>query len=263
MKPVVDAIIPVYSKIPLLMRCLNSLKDQVRLGKVVIIDDASPDADRDVLNTLKSDVVSVYRNDGNSGFIKSVNRGVKKTDAPYILILNSDTEAIHNHCVERMAENLDDGAAICGALLIYPKDDPYRPERIQHAGIYFDTSGFGNHLLAGLPYDVPMAQTRRRVPAVTGACLMVKRTWWEKAGGFDRHLEPAVFEDVDLCLTVDKMGGEIIYEPKSVWYHAEHGSQGQNGINWFTQDNIHKNFAYLLAKHGKIEPSDKYWFKGL
>ena len=123
MKPVVDAIIPVYSKIPLLMRCLNSLKDQVRLGKVVIIDDASPDADRDVLNTLKSDVVSVYRNDGNSGFIKSVNRGVKKTDAPYILILNSDTEAIHNHCIERMAENLDAGAAICGALLIYPKDD--------------------------------------------------------------------------------------------------------------------------------------------
>ncbi len=262
-KPVVDVVIPVYGKIPLLLRLLESLKGQSRLGRIVIVDDASPDADRDVLNTLKGENITVSRNSGNEGFIHSVNRGVKKTDSPYVLILNSDTEATHPHCLDRMAENLDDGAAVCGALLVYPKNDPYRPERIQHAGIYFDSTGFGNHIMSGFPHDTPAAQVNRRVPAVTGACLMIHRTWWDRAGGFDKHLAPAVFEDVDLCLTIGKLGGEIVYEPKSMWFHAEHGSQGQNGINWFTQQNVQKNFSYLMMKHGKIEASDKYWFKGV
>lgn len=258
--PLVDVVIPVYNRSNLVLRLVDSLRGQYRLGQVVIVDDFSQDSDRVVLETIKD--VKLLHNRGNSGFITSVNRGVKHTESDYILILNSDTEAYHPHCIEYMAENLDDGAAVVGALLIYPKEDQYRAEAIQHAGIFFNVQGYPVHILAGFPADEPAATVKRIVPAVTGACLMTTRRWWEKIGGFDDKLSPGCFEDVSYCIQVGRLGGEIIYEPRSIWYHAEHSSQGQNG-NWFTPEHLGRNFQYLMTKHGKQSPSDSIWFKGV
>jgi O-antigen biosynthesis protein len=259
-RPMVDVVIPVHGRSNLVLRLVDSLCGQARLGQIVLVDDASPDQDRVVLETIKE--AKYYRNVSNQGFIQSVNRGVRKTESEYVLILNSDTEAYHNHCLEYMAEDLDDGAAIVGALLLYPKDDPYRAERIQHAGVYFDTSGFPQHIMANWPKDTPSANVKRVVPAVTGACLMTTRKWWEKLGGFDSKLGNGVFEDCDYCIRVRKLGGEVIYDPRAVLTHYEHQSQDANG-GWFARDHIHKNFSYLLMKHGQQETSDYFWFKGV
>jgi GT2 family glycosyltransferase len=256
----IDVVVPVYGKIPLVLRLLDSLRNQSRLGQIIIVDDSSPDADREVLKTITG--VKIFRNAGNEGFPKSCNRGVSKSDAPYVLILNSDTEATHPHCIERMAENLDDGAAVCGSLLIYPKNDPYgRADRIQHAGVMYDADGFPLHIMAGMHYTNPAAQARRSINTVTGACMMVKRDWWEKLGGFDLGFGMGTFEDCDFTLRTRKLGGEVIYEPKAMWYHAEHASQGQNG-NWFSRENLNRNFSYLLRKHGEIKSDANLFFKG-
>ena len=84
----------------------------------------------------------------------------------------------------------------------------------------------------------------------------------ERLGGFDDKLGMGVFEDCDFSIRARKLGGEIIYEPRSVWTHWEHSSQDQNG-GWFSRENIHKNFSYLLMKHGQQPPSDTFWFKGV
>lgn len=259
-KPIIDVVIPVHGRSNLVLRLLDSLRQQVRLGEIIIVDDKSPDAETEVLKTIEN--VKYYANRGNEGFVKSANRGVDKAENEYVLLLNSDTEALNNHCLERMAEDLDDGAKVVGALLLYHKNDPRRAECIQHAGVYFDARGFPMHIMAGYPGATPMAQVRRRVPCVTGACLMTTRKWWEKLGGFDLHLSPGTFEDVDFCIRTTKLGGEIIYEPRATFYHHEHASQGQNG-NWFTNDQLHKNFAYIMTKHGQQPASDDFWFKGL
>jgi len=256
----VSIVIPVHGRSNLVLRLLNSLKGMKRVSEIVVIDDASPEQDREVLKTLTG--VRYFRNDGSAGFIKSVNRAVKKTESPYVLILNSDTEAYHDRCVENMAHNLDDGAAVCGAMLLYPKTDPYRAERIQHAGVAIGFDGFPYHILSNMHAKTPAAQIRRSVTAVTGGCFMVNRDWWNKAGSFDPKFGNGVFEDVSFCLTVKGMGGEIIYEPESTWTHHEHASQGQNG-NWFSKDNIHRNFQYLLLKHGEIKSDDKIWYRGV
>lgn len=256
----VSIVIPVHGRSNLVLRLVDSLRDQVRLGEIIIVDDRSPDADTDVLKTIED--VKYFWNRGNEGFIKSVGRGVNKAENDYILILNSDTEAYHNHCLEYMAENLDDGAAVCGALLLYPKNDPRRAETIQHCGVTFQTNGFPVHILSGWPKDTPAASVRRVVPAVTGACFMTTRKWWDKLGGFDSKLGNGVLEDVDYCIRTRKLGGEIIYDPKSVWTHYEHASQDMNG-GWFTQESIHRNFSYIVMKHGKQDATDHFWFKGV
>ncbi len=255
----VDVIIPVHGKSSMVIRLIESLRDQIRMNSIILIDDASPEMDREVLKTIED--VKYFHNVSNQGFVSSVSRGVRKSESEYVLILNSDTEAYHKHCIEYMAENLDNGAAAVGALLLYPKNDPYRAETIQHAGVYFRIDGFPIHIMAGWPKDTPSATIRRVVPAVTGACLMTTKKWWNKLGGFDSNFGNGVFEDVDYCLRIGKLGGEIVYEPTAVFTHYEHASQDPNG-GWFTRDSIQRNFSYLLMKHGKIEPSDRFWFKG-
>ena len=259
-KSLVDVVIPAKNQSQLVLRCIQSLRAQKRIGDIILIDDGSQDSDRDIFKTIPN--VNLYRNSGSEGFIKSTSRGVNKSKAPYVLLLNSDTEAYHTDCLKVMAENLDDGAKICGALLLYPKNDLYRPERIQHAAIYYGSDGFPNHIFGGWHAATPAANVKRIVPAVTGACFMVKRDWWEKLNGWDNKLGRGVFEDVDACIRTIKMGGEIIYEPKSVFTHYEHASQ-ELGSNWFTRENIQKNFQYLTLKHGIQPPSDSYWFKGI
>ncbi len=258
--PLVSAIIPVYGQAEYVLRLVQSLRAQDRLGEIIIIDDASPEIDEAVLRAIEG--VRYFRNRGNQGFDSSVNRGCKKAEHDYFLILNSDTEATHTQCIAHMASDLDEGHAIAGALLLYPKNDLYRPERIQHAGVAIGKDQYPYHILSGMHALTPAAQHPRVVTAVTGACLMTTKKWWDKAGGFDEKFSPGVFEDVSYCLTVGKMGGTIFYDPRAVWTHAEHASQDP-GNSWFSRAALTKNFTYLLSKHGGIECDDRIWYKGI
>jgi len=258
--PLVSVIIPVHGRSNLVLRLVDSIRGSSRLGEIIIVDDKSPDGDSEVLKTIEG--VRYFANKGNEGFVKSVNRGCNKAENEYLLILNSDTEAYHSRCIGNMADNLDDGAAVCGALLVYPKSDPYqRGDLIQHCGVFFDTRGYPRHIMSGFPADTPMANVRRSVPAVTGACFMTTKKWWNSISGFDTRLSPGCFEDVDFCIQARKLGGDVVYDPRSIFYHYEHASQA-NSANWFSDDNLGRNFQYLLLKHGQQPASDSYWFKG-
>jgi len=248
-RPNVDVVIPVHGQPLMAIRCVQSLRDQKRLGSILICDDGSDEPTQTALKNL--DGVTVYRNPIPQGFISSTNRGVKKTEASYVLILNSDTEATPG-AIEAMANNLDAGAAVCGALLLYPQNhpDPYRRGRVQHAGIFFEVDGFPMHFMALAQPKNKAVNTWRSVNAVTGACMMVRREVWDKVGGFDTKFGMGVFDDVSLCLSVKKLGLDVIYEPKAIVWHYEHASQPQSG-GWFTQDNIQRNLATLFLKHGQ------------
>jgi GT2 family glycosyltransferase len=226
-----------------------------------LINDNSTPNETEVLKTIEG--VEYHSNHGEAGFIHSVNWGMKKTDSKYVLILNSDTEANDSHCIEHMAQNLDDGAKVCGALLLYPPNDPYgRADRVQHAGVGFEIGSIPYHIFAGRSPHAPAVNTRRSLNAVTGACFMVERDWWNRLNGFSKDFGMGVYEDVDFCWRTKRLGGEVIYEPGSMWRHHEHASQ-EPGNNWFSGDNIRKNLQVLIQKHGDIPCDDKIFYKGV
>jgi len=248
-KPLVDVVIPVYGQPHLVIRAVDSIRTQPRLGHIFIQDDKSPQEVSDVLKNLAGDQVSVNTNIENMGFVRTVNRAIKKfSQAKYVLILNSDTQAVTPKAIEAMANNLDDGAAVCGALLVYPNGSRM-PGAVQHAGVTFDFNGYPTHIFAGLHPQNPAVQTWRSINSVTGACMMVKREVWDRLEGFDSKFTPGVFEDIDLCLRVRRLNKEVIYEPGATFFHWEHASQ--NGAGWFSQENLNRNFALLVTKHGQ------------
>ena len=63
------------------------------------------------------------------------------------------------------------------------------------------------------------------VSAVTAACMMVRRTSFEQAGGFDEDLAVA-FNDIDLCLKLRQQGEKVVFTPRACLVHYESKSRG-------------------------------------
>jgi GT2 family glycosyltransferase len=167
--------------------------------------------------------MEVLREDGLFHWSRFNNRGVREGAEPLLLFLNDDVEAIEQGWLEAMAAQALRPAIGCvGALLLYPGGS------VQHAGILL---GFGDepqgrpeHAFRGLAAGSGVHRGRlRRLsgwPAVTGACLMVRRAVFAEAGGFDERF-PVEANDVDFCLRLGTMGFRHLVEPSARLIHRE------------------------------------------
>src|SRR5206468_1118897 len=93
-------------------------------------------------------------------------------------------------------------------------------DTIQHAGIVICQDGLPRHIYTGFPADHPAVDKSRRFSAVTGACLLISRELFIRAGRFDTTFVNS-FEDVDLCFRLAELGYESHYCHESVLYHLE------------------------------------------
>ena len=154
------------------------------------------------------------------------NLGAKYAEGDYILLLNNDTEVITVNWMEELlmyAQREDVGAV--GAKLYYPN------RTIQHAGVVL---GLGAHRTAGHSH---YGQSRenlgymgrlcyaQNVSAVTGACLLVKKSLYDEVGGLDESFEISL-NDVDFCLKLRDKGLLNVFTPFAELYHYESVSRG-------------------------------------
>lgn len=222
----IDIVIPTYEGKHHLERCLTSIDRNTLMDRdewrVVIADDHSPSPE--MQDYLVSQPWPVISNTRSRGFPGNCNCAVSKLDGEFIVLLNSDTE-VGTGWLRTMAANMEDRkVGIVGVRLLYPTDRRDVAGRIQHAGVARDSIGRPYHIWRGEIANYGPAMTKRKVNAVTFACVMIRRSCWEDLGGLDEGYVMGQFEDVDACWTARKKGWEIVYEP-AVWiYHYEHGA---------------------------------------
>lgn len=154
------------------------------------------------------------------------NLGVKYATGEYLLLLNNDTEVITVNWMEELlmyAQREDVGAA--GAKLYYGD------KTIQHAGVVI---GLGAHRTAGHTHYRQHRQNlgymgrlcyAQNVTAVTGACLMVKKSLYEDVGGLDEGFAVSL-NDVDFCLKLRNRGLLNVFTPFAELFHYESVSRG-------------------------------------
>ena len=152
------------------------------------------------------------------------NFGEKYAKGEYLLFLNNDTEIIEPDCIQEMlgyCQREDVGAV--GARLLYQDDT------IQHAGVVIGFGGIAGHTFIGLHKNensyFHRAMCAQDYSAVTAACVMVKRSVFESAGGFSAELAVA-FNDIDLCMKIRAADKLIVYDPYALLYHYESKSRG-------------------------------------
>ena len=67
----------------------------------------------------------------------------------------------------------------------------------------------------------------QNVSAVTGACLMVKKSLYEQGGGLDEEFAVSL-NDIDLCLKLREIGKLNVFTPFAELYHYESESRGDD-----------------------------------
>ncbi len=163
---------------------------------------------------------------GEFNYSQVNNLGACYAKGDYLLLLNNDTEVITVNWMEELlmyAQRSDVGAV--GAKLYY------QDKTIQHAGVVL---GLGAHRTAGHSHYKQSRQNlgymgrlcyAQDVSAVTGACLMVKKSLFWEVGG----LEPGFaisLNDVDFCLKQREKGLLNVFTPFCELYHYESISRG-------------------------------------
>ncbi len=168
--------------------------------------------------------IVVYRGEFNYSAVN--NLGVEYATGEYVLLLNNDTEVITVNWMEELlmyAQRADVGAV--GAKLYYGD------KTIQHAGVVI---GLGAHGTAGHTHYRQHRQNlgymgrlcyAQDVTAVTGACLLVKKSLYLSAGGLDESFAVSL-NDVDFCLKLRGMGLLNVFTPFAELFHYESVSRG-------------------------------------
>lgn len=220
-----------------LKRCLNSIfeKSTWENYEIIVVENGSTDDAtfryyKEVTNGPYKDrvrVVTYERQEGESFNYSRVNNyGAGFANGSYLLLLNNDTEVISVNWIEELlmyAQRQD--VACVGAKLYYPD------KTIQHAGIVL---GLGAHRTAGhthyrqrrenLGYMGRLCYTQD-VSAVTGACLMVKKSVFDALGGLDESFAVSL-NDVDFCIRCRQKGYLNVFTPFAELYHYESASRG-------------------------------------
>jgi len=227
-----------------LKRCINSIYEKSTYDnwEIIVVENNSTDDStwryykeltggdvqslRDVLSDDGKVRVVVYETDGAFNYSAVNNFGVKHATGEYILLLNNDTEVITVNWLEELlmyAQREDVGAV--GGKLYYPD------KTIQHAGVVL---GLGAHRTAGHShYKQPKANLgymgrlcyAQNVSAVTGACLMVKKSLFEEVGGLEESFAISL-NDVDFCLKLRAKGLLNVFTPFAECFHYESISRG-------------------------------------
>lgn len=240
----IDVVIPAYNQFNLVVQCIDTMKAQRGVGKIIVVDDAS--TDRHLLDYFAIPFgYGLLRNRVNLGFLDSVNKGMEQVSTQYAAIVNSDAVPLSAGSLHNLVLAMEDmGANVAGAKLLFMPGSSYGKEyTIQHAGVAFDSDGVPYHPFMGLHRDTRAANKNRIVGAVTGAVMCVRVDVWRERGGFDAAFRPGGYEDVDFCLRAKR----VIYVADSEWLHLMHGSSvNGDGVSHRHDDNL----AVLLGRWG-------------
>ncbi len=229
-EPMVSILIPNKDHVADLTKCIDSILDKSTYTnyEIIIIENNSKEdrtfAYYKYLENYDNIRIVKFEHSFNYAAINNFGAGFAKGE--YLMLLNNDTEVITPEWMEEMlmyGQRNDVGAV--GAKLYYNDDT------IQHAGVVI---GLGAHRAAGHShYGIPKENLgymgrlyyAQNLSAVTGACLLVKKSLYDELNGLDEKFTVA-FNDVDFCLRIREKELLIVFTPYAELYHYESKSRG-------------------------------------
>lgn len=208
--------------------------------EVVVIDGGSFDGCAEMLRQMYPHVVFI-QSDKNLGFAKANNEALKVSRGRTLLFLNPDTE-VEGHAVKTLYDQLNvlPDAGVVGPKLLNSDRSLQRScirafptilNQVLESDLLRDM--FPKARLWGMRPLLERDEKAKEVEAVSGACLMIAKSVFERVGMFSTDYF-MYSEDIDLCLKVRRAGLKTYYVPMAAVVHHGGGSTAQGGANTFS-----------------------------
>jgi GT2 family glycosyltransferase len=224
--PFVSLVIVTRDQTTLLADCIDSVfgKTSYANCEVVLVDGASRAEDTfdfyQSLQTRYPGRVRVVSSHNAGNYSAMVNEGALAAQGEYLLLLAPDTQVLQGDWLERLlSHGQRPEVGIVGARLVSAD------QRVQHAGVVLGMGNLGvaGHVHAGLALGeagyLGRAQVDQNYSAVSGACLLIRKSVFAEAGAMDERELTQSFSAVDLCLRAGARGYKIVWTPYVTLVH--------------------------------------------
>lgn len=215
-RPRVSAILVLYGKADLARRAIAHLiSNTPPCYELIVVDNASPD---DAADALEADVsgATFIRNSLNVGFSAAVSVGALAARGDLLLLLNSDV-FVDPEWLPPLLAALDGDAHLAGVSPRLHNVDG----SLQEAGSALFSRG---ETVAVTTQERWANDFPRVVPYVSAACLLLRRSVYNRLGGLDTRYGRGYFEDVELALELEARGESLALVPASHAVHVRGGS---------------------------------------
>ena len=230
--PLVSILIPTRDRLDILKPCVESILRLTTYGtyEILVVDNGSEQAETLAwFSAIQQDDqrvrVLAYPQPFNYSAIN--NFAVRHARGSVLALVNNDIEVISPAWLGEMVSHACRPEIGCVGAKLY-----YADGRIQHAGVILGSGGGSGHAHRYFPGDADGYCGRLKVvqnfTAVTGACLVVRKTLYEQVGGLNEVDLPIAWSDIDLCLKVRALGYRNLWTPYAELYHHESVSRGRD-----------------------------------
>ena len=146
----VSVIVPNYNGEQFLPICLNSLRKQTLKDiEIIVVDSGSTDKSLKILSENFTDVILVSLGE-NKGICHALNIGIRRAEAPYVILLSADTEVKEDFAEELLkAIKRNKKAFSCGAKMC----SFYNRDLIDNAGYLYNAMGQNFPIGKGKPEE--------------------------------------------------------------------------------------------------------------
>ena len=235
-----------------LVRCLDSLRAHPPSAahEIIVVDNASSDGS--AAAARRHNFVRVIDVPSNVGFAAGNNIGIRASTGRMILLLNSDT-LVPARGIDGLLDSLarHGEAAVVGPRLVNGEG---RAELSFGRMISPMSEVRQRRLVRGNDSGDPEiaryvdAITRREqwTDWVSGACLLVRRSYAEAVGLLDERYF-MYMEDVDFCAAIRAEGGRILFDPRVEIVHLRGRSAAAQPVA--TREAYRRSHVAFYKKH--------------
>lgn len=232
----VSIIIVYYSKTQVLFSLLDSIykANSKTSFEIVIVDNSKHNIQKKLKSKYRK--AKYLKSPENLGYAAGNNLGARVSRGEYLFILNPDT-IVYKNTIDLLVAFLkkNNKRAIVAPSLIDKSGNEY--SQIDSKAL---TPVRGIIRLSLLNKLIPLSEDGE-VEVVAGSAFMIRKSVFEKVGGFDENLF-LFFEENDLCKRVREAGYKIAINPKSRVRH-----------DWVKDYKLRKHFInsrfYFFRKH--------------
>jgi hypothetical protein len=189
-------------------------------------------------------------------YSKANNVAASLSNGECVCLLNDDVSPLDGSWLKTMVAMFSvPGCGAVGPKLLYPD------QTVQHGGIILGLAGTLEHAHRNIDRSDPgyawRASLDQEMSAVTGACILVRRSTFKQLGGLDEGF-PTAFNDVDFCLRLRELGLSVIYAGSVEMIHHETITFGAGHYDATTAAKWDADVALFAGRWNEICQADPF-----